>query len=70
MTLPPYSRSREGEVHELGFGVRTALTPLDLAPREQQARALNGHVQPLQPNGQLVAHPVGDGKEREVKMPP
>src|SRR5258708_19132017 len=22
MTLPPYSRSREGEVHELGLGVR------------------------------------------------
>ena len=38
----------------------TALAELDLAPCQQQASAWNGKVQPLQPNGQLVAPPVGN----------
>jgi hypothetical protein len=45
MTLPPYTRSREGGVHELGLG-------------QKKARALNGPVKPLQPKVRLVAHPV------------
>jgi len=35
-----------------------ALTALDLAPSQQHASAWNGHVQPLEPKGQLVAPPV------------
>jgi hypothetical protein len=38
----------------------TALAELDLAPCQQQASAWNGKVQPLQPNRQLVAPPVGN----------
>jgi hypothetical protein len=38
----------------------TALAELDLAPCQQQASAWNGKIQPLQPNGQLVAPPVGN----------
>ena len=38
----------------------TALAELDLAQCQQQASAWNGKVQPLQPNGQLVAPPVGN----------
>lgn len=65
MTLALYSRSEEGEVHDLGCGVRNALTPLDLAPCQKQASAWNGPVEALQPKGQLVAHPVGGMRARE-----
>jgi hypothetical protein len=47
----------------------TALTELDLAPCQKQARALNGNVQPLPLKGQLVAHPVGIGNAPDVPRP-
>ena len=36
-----------------------AFTALVLTSCQQHASAVRGKVQPLQPKGQLVAHPVG-----------
>jgi hypothetical protein len=67
MTLPRYTRIREGEVHELGRGVRNcSRRARSLAPCPNQARALNGPVKPLQPKGQLVAHVWSPGQRKEV----
>ncbi len=59
MTLPPYTRTSEGEVHELGLGVRSCFHSARSDPLSEKAGALNGPVKPLQPKVQLVAHPVG-----------
>src|SRR6266851_6283349 len=60
MTLPPYTMAREGEVHELGLGGRNCSRRARSRPVKPQASAWNGKVQPLQPNDQLVAPPVGN----------
>ena len=59
MTLPPYTRTSEGEVHSLGLGVRNGSHRALSDPLSEKARELNGPVKPLQPKVQLVAHPVG-----------
>ena len=64
MTLPPYASIREGEVHSRGLGVRKSLAELVLTPCPNQASALNGNVQPLQPKDSRFAHPVGSWKEK------
>jgi hypothetical protein len=58
MTLPPYTRTSEGEVHELGLGVRNcshrALSDPLSETRESIERAYEG----TSAEGQLVAHRV------------
>ena len=67
MTLPPYTRIKEGgedKVHSRGRGVRNGSRSARSTPCPNQAGALSGKVQPLQPIRQLVAHPVGRSTSR------
>ena len=58
MTLPPYTRTSEGEVHSRGLGVRNCSHSALSDPCQNKASALNGPVKPLQPKVQLVAQIV------------
>ncbi len=49
MALPPYTGIRQGEVPELGPGVRDGSHRAPFDPCQTQARAVNGPVKPLQP---------------------
>ena len=62
MTLPPYTRTRKGEVHSLGHGREEKLLQRSILPRGSLTRA-HGTVMAshAQPNGQLIAHRVGNG---------
>jgi len=58
MTLAPYPKGREGEVQELGFGVRNGSHNARSRPVEASREGIEGPVKALQPKIQLVAHPV------------
>src|SRR6266478_917563 len=58
MTLPPYTRTSEGEVHSRGLGVRNCSHRALSDPCQNKASELNGPVKPLQPKVQLVAQIV------------
>ena len=45
----------------------TALTPLDLASSQQQARAVNGPLKALEPRGQFLAHLMGVASPIETR---
>ena len=60
MTLPPYTRISEGEVHSLGLGVRNCSHRALADPWSEQSERIERACEALQPKGQRVAHPVGN----------
>jgi hypothetical protein len=60
MTLPPYTRSSEDEVQELGFGVRNCSHSARSDPLSEQSERIERACEALQPKGQHVGHPVGN----------
>jgi hypothetical protein len=60
MTLPPYTRISEGEVQELGLGVRNCSHRALADPWSEQSERIERACEALQPKVQRVAHPVGN----------
>jgi len=59
MTLPPYTRTSEGEVHELGLGVRNGSHRARSRPLSETRESIERAGEGTSAEGQLVAHPVG-----------
>ena len=59
MTLPPYASIREGEVHELGLGVRKGSRRARSDPLSEPSERIERECPATSAEGQLVAHPVG-----------
>src|SRR2546421_12607820 len=59
MTLPPYTRTSEGEVHELGLGVRNCSHRTRSRPLSETRESIERACEGTSAEGQLVVHPVG-----------
>jgi len=58
MTLPPYTRTSEGEVHELGLGVRNCSHRARSRPLSETRESIEWACEGTSAEGQLVVHPV------------